>query len=150
MPPTPAKPTNAPATSSSGVVPKGTPAKEPVRTNAKAEAAPATATNPVANSKGLSGKEASRAATVAVKAAMTGDPSERPNGFPPQPQRPKTWEEIKVGSLVIAHESMVDGWWEAIVLEVNGDKLTVRWRDYPRQPSVIRGKAEIAFLAKAA
>jgi hypothetical protein len=59
---------------------------------------------------------------------------------------PKTWEEVKVGSLVIAHESVEDGWWEAIVLAVYPDRLTVRWRDFPKQSTVQRTKSQIALL----
>ena len=60
--------------------------------------------------------------------------------------QPKTWGDIKVGSLVIAHESHDDGWWEAIVTEVTGDVLTLRWRDYPRQPVVARTRDQVALL----
>src|SRR5919112_250042 len=37
--------------------------------------------------------------------------------------RPASWDEIQVGSLVIAHESPEDGWWEAIVVAVENDQL---------------------------
>jgi len=52
--------------------------------------------------------------------------------------RPDSWDEIRVGSLVIAHESPEDGWWEAIVVAIENDQLLLRWRDYPRQPCVRR------------
>jgi hypothetical protein len=45
------------------------------------------------------------------------------------PNLPKTWQEICLGDLVVAQEAPEDGWYEAIVAEVNGDMLTVRWRD---------------------
>src|SRR5215207_10570047 len=54
--------------------------------------------------------------------------------------RPESWEAIRVGDLVIAHESPEDGWWEAIVVAVENDQLLLRWRDYPRQPCVRRGR----------
>ena len=44
---------------------------------------------------------------------------------------PATWDAIKPGHLVLAHESLVDGWWEAIVVDRTGDNLTLRMRDYP-------------------
>ena len=59
---------------------------------------------------------------------------------------PKTWSEIRVGSVVIAHESVDDGWWEALVTEVRDDVLTLRWRDYPKQPAVVRNRKEVALL----
>jgi hypothetical protein len=117
----------------------------------KEPAKPTPATPAAASSgKALSGEQASKVATAAVKAATATDLARSAANQPSPPPAPKSWAEITVGSLVIAHESVVDGWWEAIVLEVNGDKLMIRWRDYPRQPTVVRGKAEIAFLAKAA
>src|SRR5215207_5292167 len=60
--------------------------------------------------------------------------------------RPESWEAIRVGDLVIAHESPEDGWWEAIVVAVENDQLLLRWRDYPRQPCVRRGRFEVALL----
>ena len=54
--------------------------------------------------------------------------------------RPASWQAIKVGSLVIAHESPDDGWWEAIVVAIEKDQLVLRWRDYARQPCVRRGR----------
>jgi hypothetical protein len=40
--------------------------------------------------------------------------------------RPESWEAIKVGDLVIAHESPEDGWWEAIVVAIENDQLLLR------------------------
>jgi hypothetical protein len=48
--------------------------------------------------------------------------------------------------VVIAQESLVDGWWEATVTEVRDDILTLRWRDYPRQAAVTRNRKEVALL----
>jgi hypothetical protein len=59
---------------------------------------------------------------------------------------PKAWSEIAIGSLVIGHESHGDGWWEAIVTEVRGDVLTLRWRDYPKQAAVTRNRKDVALL----
>jgi hypothetical protein len=60
--------------------------------------------------------------------------------------RPASWQAIAVGDLVIAHESAEDGWWEAIVVAVENDQLLLRWRDYPRQPCVRRGRFDVALL----
>ena len=62
------------------------------------------------------------------------------------PPLPKTWSDIQVGSLVIGHEGHDYGWWEAIVTEVRGDVLTLRWRDYPKQAAVTRDRQEVALL----
>ncbi len=48
--------------------------------------------------------------------------------------RPASWDDIRIGSLVIAQESRIDGWWEALVVAVDKDQLVLRWRDYPRDP----------------
>ena len=60
--------------------------------------------------------------------------------------RPASWDDIRIGHLVIAHESPEDGWWEAIVVAVENEQLLLRWRDYPRQPCVRRGRREVALL----
>jgi hypothetical protein len=67
------------------------------------------------------------------------------NGEPP-PGLPRTWDEIDVGHLVIAHEGPNDGWWEAIVTDRKDDVLTLRWRDFPKQPKVVRHRSTIALL----
>jgi hypothetical protein len=60
---------------------------------------------------------------------------------------PHNWDELAPGHLVIAKETRhEDGWWEAIVLERDGDMLTLRWRDYPTQPKVIRHRTAVALL----
>jgi hypothetical protein len=45
---------------------------------------------------------------------------------------PKDWKDIAAGHLVLAQESLADGWWEAVVVERKDDMLSLRWRDYPR------------------
>ena len=45
---------------------------------------------------------------------------------------PKSWDAIEVDQLVLAHESIDHGWWEAIVLRKEDDLLTLRWRDNPK------------------
>jgi hypothetical protein len=59
------------------------------------------------------------------------------------------WQDIKVGSVVVAFENSDDGWWEAVVTAINGDNLTLRWRDYSTQPAVVRSRSQIAFMASA-
>jgi hypothetical protein len=59
---------------------------------------------------------------------------------------PRDWEAIKTGDLIIAHEGKTEGWWEAIVIKRKDDNVTIRWRDYPKQPKVQRHRSQIAFL----
>ena len=61
------------------------------------------------------------------------------------PGLPATWDDIAVGHLVIAHESAIEGWWEAIVLARDGEMLTLKWRDY-QQPNVVRHAGSVALL----
>jgi hypothetical protein len=61
---------------------------------------------------------------------------------------PRNWDELAPGHLVIAKEARhEDGWWEAIVLERAGDMLTLRWRDYPSQPKIVRHRTAVALLS---
>lgn len=59
---------------------------------------------------------------------------------------PQDWESIKAGDLIIAHEGKTEGWWEAIIIRRKDDSVTIRWRDYPKQPKVQRHRSQIAFL----
>jgi hypothetical protein len=63
---------------------------------------------------------------------------------------PRTWDEIAPGHLVIARETLEVGWWEAIVVERIGDLVTVRYRDYPQYPNMVRHRSAIALISPAA
>jgi hypothetical protein len=62
---------------------------------------------------------------------------------------PRTWDEIAPGHLVIAQESLPNGWWEAIVLDRKDDMLTLRFRDYPRLPKFFRHCTAVALMSPA-
>ena len=62
------------------------------------------------------------------------------------PHLPKDWQGIGLGDLVIANDGREEGWYEAIVVHVDGDMLTLRWRDYPRERRVVRHRDRIALL----
>jgi hypothetical protein len=64
---------------------------------------------------------------------------------PISPKHPKSPEEITPGHLVLAQESLEDGWFEAIVIKCDGD-LTLRWRDYPSIPEFQRPITAVALL----
>jgi hypothetical protein len=59
---------------------------------------------------------------------------------------PRSWETIGVGHMVLVHESPADGWWEATVLKREDDILTLRFRDYPKQPTFIRHINTVALV----
>ncbi len=62
------------------------------------------------------------------------------------PGLPTSWDDIAVGHLVIAHQSAIAGWWEAIVLARDGEMLTLKWRDYPDEANVLRHAGAVALL----
>jgi hypothetical protein len=60
-------------------------------------------------------------------------------------QRPN-WGAIKIGSVVLGTTGINDGWWLAVVTEVDDDILVLRWRDWPDEPAFSRRRAELALL----
>jgi len=102
---------------------------KPTDHNAKAAASPAPSQT---KSTAVNGAKATPAATPATSKV-------------PAPL-PKSWAEIQVGSLVLAHEGLEEGWWEAVVTEMHGDVLTLRWRDYPDLAAIARNRNEVALL----
>jgi hypothetical protein len=64
----------------------------------------------------------------------------------PAPGLPVTWDDIDVGHLVIARDELAAGWWEAIVIARDGDMLTVKWRDYPKQAPAVLHRAALALI----
>jgi hypothetical protein len=73
-----------------------------------------------------------------------------PNPDPSPQDLPRTWDELVPGHLVIARETLEVGWWEAIVVERTGDLVTVRYRDYPQYPPMVRHRSAIALISPAA
>ena len=60
---------------------------------------------------------------------------------------PRSWDEIGPGHLVIAQESLDYGWWEAIVLDRQGDTFILQYRDYPHLPKFVRHRSGIAMMS---
>jgi hypothetical protein len=57
-------------------------------------------------------------------------------GKPITPDFPKAyWDGIKPGHVVLAQDSLIQGWYEAVVVSRTADKLTLRCRDYPVFPN---------------
>jgi hypothetical protein len=79
-------------------------------------------------------------------------PDDDPPASPdPTPQEiPGSWDDIAPGHVVIAKETSECGWWDAVVIERTGDLVTVRYRDYPGCPSMIRHRSAIALISPAA
>jgi hypothetical protein len=73
-------------------------------------------------------------------------PPDREDGV--APGLPVSWAKLKPGDLVIAPDTQADknGFWEAEIVEVVGDKLTLIWQDFPRQPKFKRPTTEVALV----
>jgi hypothetical protein len=59
---------------------------------------------------------------------------------------PRSWDSIQPGHVVLVHESPADGWWEATVQEREDEILTLKFRDYPRQPKFQRHISQVALI----
>jgi hypothetical protein len=63
------------------------------------------------------------------------------------PGLPKDWSELAVGQLVIAQENdPADGYWEAIIDKIDGDTLSLHWRDFQSLPKFKRPRNAVALL----
>jgi hypothetical protein len=60
--------------------------------------------------------------------------------------RPKNWDEIATGHVVVAQDTPTDGWYEAVVVENSGDMFTLRWCDYPRERRITRHRLSLGLL----
>jgi hypothetical protein len=60
---------------------------------------------------------------------------------------PRSWDAIGPGHLVIAQEALEYGWWEAIVLDRQGDTFILQYRDYPHLPKFVRHRSGIAMMS---
>jgi hypothetical protein len=85
--------------------------------------------------------------TIVVAVAANGSKSAKQTAD--TQKLPKHWDQIREGSLVLAHWSAKDGWWEAVVTAVDGDMLTIRWRDFSKYPQILRHRFSIALLRPA-
>ena len=80
------------------------------------------------------------------QAALSRNGNGDKDGLPAARGLPQSWDEIGPGHLVIAQESLEYGWWEAIVLDRQGDTFTLRYRDYPHLPKFVRHRSGIALM----
>src|SRR3954454_6335245 len=80
--------------------------------------------------------------------AASGDKGSGP--APTAPARTQSWDEIGIGSVVLATVGVEDGWWKSIVIGVNADSFSLKWRDFPREPVFVRRRTKLALLPAAA
>ena len=77
---------------------------------------------------------------------------------PPEPQpepplavtaTPQRWEDLAVGSLVLASVGPDEGWFEAVVTEARGESIFVlRWQGWPDDAAFVRRADGLALLPK--
>ena len=91
------------------------------------------------------GDAASPPTVVSVPAKQSANPRPNDRAFLGSPH-PSEREQIGLGSIVLAHEGADEGWWEAEVIGINGRVFSLRWRDYPSQPTILRKASELALL----
>jgi hypothetical protein len=59
---------------------------------------------------------------------------------------PRDWSDLSIGHLVLATEGGGEGWWEAIVIAVESDMVTLRWRDYAKYPKFSQHRSAVALM----
>jgi hypothetical protein len=80
-----------------------------------------------------------------AKSASAASPSQ-PGSTSKAGLAPETWDEISVGSIVLATEGPQEGWFESVVLKAEDDLFTLRWRDWPNLPKFARRPWQIGLL----
>ena len=111
-----------------------------ISTERKGGAADAKASVP-----GTAGTAAAKPESRLPTASASNAPRSGDRTFVGQPT-PRDPAEIGLGSVVLAHEGPDEGWWEAEVIGINGRVFSLRWRDYPTQPTILRKATELALL----
>jgi hypothetical protein len=81
---------------------------------------------------------------VAASAAGSKTSAERPKRG--DGRLPPSWDDIAIGDVVVAHESLEDGWYEAVVVDRQADMLMLRWHDWPRDRRFSRHRLSVALL----
>ncbi|MDF2598983.1 MAG: hypothetical protein K0Q54_1806 [Methylobacterium brachiatum] len=88
--------------------------------------------------------------TVALASATaTGDTGDQTSTATAtgEPRYPRSWVGVAIGSLVLITEGDQDGWYEAEVIEAKtGGIYTLRWRDWPDLPLLVRRREHMALL----
>ena len=91
--------------------------------------------------------------SAAVKAGIDTKASRKARAWEPvgpredAPNQPKHWDEIGVGSIVLAATppKFLD-WFECVVIAVEGDELRLAFCDWPHQPPFVRPRSEVGLL----
>ena len=100
---------------------------------------------------GPAGSKATAAGETAVQepGTATCDAGDQSSKAPAsgEPRYPRSWVGVAIGSLVLITEGEQDGWYEAEVVEAKaGGIYTLRWRDWPDLPLLVRRREHMALL----
>jgi hypothetical protein len=63
-----------------------------------------------------------------------------------QVKLPGGWGDIGVGSVVLATTGPDQGWYEAEVVEIHDDLLTLTWCSWPEEPQFLRKMSQVGLL----
>jgi hypothetical protein len=94
---------------------------------------------------------------VAVFERLAAFPEAYQPPVPPEPEPlepvpaitgvPLSRDAITTGSLVLAPEEEIEGWYESVVVEAKAESMFVlRWRDWPGEPTLVRGVENLGLL----
>ena len=62
-------------------------------------------------------------------------------------KQPCGWADIQVGATVLTMDPPNPDWYEAEVIAMQGeDFFTLRWRDWPELPPVVRRRVQLALM----
>nr|WP_285292805.1 phage integrase N-terminal SAM-like domain-containing protein [Aureimonas altamirensis] len=108
----------------------------------------------VPGSKGKAADQAKGVARGAAKASAVGAGSGGRGGATGDAgassgsdDRPADWQKLKAGSVVLITEGDQEGWFEAVIVQDKGDgAYTLKWRDWPEEPTQVRRRHQIALL----
>lgn len=59
---------------------------------------------------------------------------------------PKSAAQLAPGHLVIAPAAVEEGYFPAIIIKRSGETVTLKWRDFPSEPEIIRPISGLALL----
>jgi hypothetical protein len=94
--------------------------------------------------------ELERLLKAVMPEAGTSTDTSTKSGTPPATISADLWNQLQPGSLALAagfdEEDNLDGWWEAIIVRIDGGEFIVRWREEPNLPTASRSREFIALL----
>jgi hypothetical protein len=95
--------------------------------------------------------EGDRERAEQIRVAPTDSVAPSPNHDQSQPAKPsplpEDFSKLKVGSLVLATEGPLEGWYEATITEIKpNETVRLKWRDYLDMPSFGRRVDQLALL----